>query len=217
VSDGEMAASFSERLRGEFEELARDELRGVLGGRGPIVGNLADALASLDTGRARLLPCGAGSRYLSVGADGTLFFCHRFAGDAAYAVGDVSSGVDRGRIELLLGSLSERARGCASCWARWLCGGPCFYDLDRSAERSMGPSEPRCALRKRILELGMWLYASLPMEHRERVIGAAGGRAESGLGRRRRAAVGAERVNAGEPTAVELSHGRRTGGGEGGR
>lgn len=186
VSDGEMSRAFSDRLKDEFEELARDELRGMLGGRGPLVGNFVEALASLDQGRMRFLPCGAGSRYLSVGADGTLFLCHRFAGDTAYAVGDVTSGVDRGKVRLLLGSLNERARGCASCWARWLCGGPCFYDLDRSSSGSSGPGAPRCALRTRIFELAMWLYASLPPAHRERAIGAARSRSrpESGSGHR---------------------------------
>lgn len=203
VSDGEMAPGFSGRLMAEFEELARDELLGMLEGRPPVVGNFAEALATLDAGRMRFLPCGAGSRYLSVGADGTLFLCHRFAGDTTYAVGDVSNGVDRRKARLLLRNLNQRARGCASCWARWLCGGPCFYDLDRSPSGPSGPGAPRCALRVRILELAMWLYASLPPEHRERAIGAARGRSrpESGLGHR--ASVGVERVIAGEQSAAE--------------
>jgi uncharacterized protein len=173
VSDGEMARGFSERLMGEFEELARDELRRALDGAGPVVGNFVEALASLETGRMRLVPCGAGTRYLSVGADGTLFLCHRFAGDAAYAVGNVFDGVDRGKVRSTLSGLGERAAGCGGCWARWMCGGPCFYDLDRSSQNSSGPGSPRCALRTRILELAMWLYASLPPALRERALGSA--------------------------------------------
>lgn len=184
VSSGGMSPGFSARLRAEFEELAREELRRTLAGGRPVVGNLVDALATLDAGRARLLPCGAGTRYLSVGANGMLYLCHRFAGDTSYVVGSVESGVDREKVGLVLAGLHERARGCASCWARWLCGGPCFYDLDRSAASSSGPGAPRCALRTRILELSMWLYASLPPPHRERAIGGADGRLGSERGRR---------------------------------
>ncbi len=190
VSGGRMAPDFSERLTGEFEDLARDELRRMLEGKGPIVGNFAEAVASLETGRMRFLPCGAGSRYLSVGADGTLFLCHRFAGDATYAVGHVFGGVDRPKVRVLLGSLSERAQGCASCWARWLCGGPCFHDLDKSSPGSPGPGAPRCALRTRILELAMWLYASLPPEQRVRAIGAARREPRPELGAGQRASAG---------------------------
>jgi uncharacterized protein len=183
VSDGGMSPAFAKRLMVEFEELARDELRRLLEGREPIVGNFAEALASLDAARVRVLPCGAGSRYLAVGTDGTLYLCHRFAGDAAYAVGDVSGGVDRARLGALLASFLERSRGCGSCWARWLCGGPCFYDLDRSpAGPSGGPAAPRCGVRLRILELGMWLYSSLPPEKRERAIVASRGRVASATG-----------------------------------
>ena len=173
VSGGDMAGAFAERLMTEFGELASHELRRALHGGTPCVGNFIDALASLETGRVRALPCGAGSRYLSVGSDGTLFLCHRFAGDRAYAVGDVFTGVDRERVRRLLERLCGLAAECAGCWARWLCGGPCFYDLAGCAEDSPGPGTVRCAVRTRILELSMWLYASLPPASRERALGIA--------------------------------------------
>lgn len=178
VSGEDMPGAFAERLVNEFGELAHHELRRVLHGGTPCVGNFIDALASLETGRVRALPCGAGSRYLSVGADGALFLCHRFAGEGAYAVGDVFKGVDREKVRDLLQRLCGLAAGCAGCWARWLCGGPCFFDLEKCAGDSSGPGALRCAVRTRILELSMWLYASLPPSSRERVLGF--GRGESG-------------------------------------
>jgi uncharacterized protein len=176
VSDGDMSRGFSERLECEFEELARYELGRMLEGKRPRVGNFLEAMVSIETGRVRSLPCGAGSRYLSVGAGGTLFLCHRFAGDEVHAVGDVWRGVDRGKVRLLLERFGGPGERCATCWARWLCGGPCYYDLEAGSSLSSGPGAPRCVLRTRILELAMWLYASLPAERRARAIGAARGR-----------------------------------------
>jgi uncharacterized protein len=204
VSDGDMAPGFSRRLRDEFEGLARDELRRLLEVGRPIVGNFAEALASIESDRARFLPCGAGSRYLSVGADGTLYLCHRFAGDTTHAVGDVSAGVDRGRVQALLRGLNERARQCASCWARWLCGGPCFYDLEASSSNSVGPNAPRCALRTRTFELAMWLYASLPPERRSQVVGAARNRSRPESGTGQVAPPGSEGEDAGARSSASL-------------
>jgi uncharacterized protein len=175
VSGGDMTPGFARRLVSEYEELARDELRRLKAGKRPRVGNFLEAMASLETGRLRSLPCGAGSRYLSVGADGALFLCHRFGGDDAHLVGDVSRGIDRRRVRLLLGRFGAWRRRCEPCWARWLCGGPCYYDLREGSSLSAGPAAPRCVVRTRILELAMWLYASLPPKDRERVLGASRG------------------------------------------
>jgi radical SAM protein with 4Fe4S-binding SPASM domain len=173
-----MTPGFANRLVSEYEELARDELGRMKAGKRPRVGNFLEAMASLESGRVRSLPCGAGSRYLSVSADGGLFLCHRFGGDAAHAVGDVSDGIDRRKVRSLLGRFGALRRRCESCWARWLCGGPCYYDLKAGSSLSTGPGASRCVVRARILELAMWLYASLPPSDRERVIGSgsAGGR-----------------------------------------
>ncbi len=173
VSGPPMSAEFSSRLCDEFEELARRELEAVRDGRPPSVGNLVEPVLALRTGARRPAPCGAGARYVAAGADGTLSFCHRFAGDARFVVGDVGGGLDRDAVRRLLGRLPAEAAACRECWARHLCGGPCLYDLTYSPEDTVGNDAPRCRLRRRIFELAMWIYASLPGDGRARLAGIA--------------------------------------------
>lgn len=169
VSGSLLSPAFATRLCAEYEALARLELEAVRAGRAPVVGNFVDAVLAIEGGAPRRLPCGAGARYLSVSADGTLSLCHRFAGNGAFAVGDVVGGFDRGAVTRVLGGFGAGTAGCRRCWARWLCGGPCFFDLAASPGDAVGDRASRCRIRRRVLELSMWLYTSLPARARERI------------------------------------------------
>jgi uncharacterized protein len=175
VSGGVLRPAFAARLCEEYGALAARERARVADGGRPLVGNLAESVVALERGAPRRLPCGAGARYLSVAADGTLALCHRFVGDAAFAVGDVAGGFDRAAASMVLSGLAVRAAECAGCWARWLCGGPCHYDVAASPDERPGEGSGRCRLRRRTLELAMWLHASLPEPVRARLSAQARG------------------------------------------
>jgi len=170
VSDGPMSAGFASKLMGEYEALARVEREVVEGGGRPRAGCFVEPMVSLALGRRRLAPCGAGSRFVSVASDGGLFLCHRFAGDERYRVGDVCGGLDRFAVGGLLGDMAERGKACSECWALGLCGGPCFHDLVGAGDAFEGPGSQRCRVRLRVLELAMWLYASLPEKARTSLV-----------------------------------------------
>ena len=173
VSGTPMSAEFAGRLVREFEDLARAELESIRAGRRPRAGCFIEPVLSLEVGRQRLVPCGAGARYVSVDHDGGLYLCHRFAGDARYSVGDVGGGLDRFAVGALLRELGKRSAGCAGCWAFGLCGGACLHDVASAGGEFAGPPEPRCRVTQRTLELAMWLYSSLPEESRARLREAA--------------------------------------------
>jgi uncharacterized protein len=178
VSGVPLEPDFARSLMEGFEALVHSELEALLGGRPPSVGNFLEPLVALELGRRRLAPCGAGTRYVSVSHDGRLYLCHRFVGNADYAVGDVVSGLDRRAAARLLKRLGRPA-ACEGCWALGLCGGPCFHDLssdgqtdcearvDRLGREACRSTDLRCAVTKRVLELSMWLYASLPQAVRQ--------------------------------------------------
>jgi len=173
VSEGPMARSFAERLVHEYEELARAERDALVRGDPPGAGCFMESVLSLELGRSRLRPCGAGARYVSVANDGALFLCHRFAGDERYGVGDVEDGLDRFAVGRLLAKMGRRSAACRECWALGLCGGACFYDvsLTTGPEESpaVGPRSNRCRVRLRTLELAMWLHASMSVEMKRRL------------------------------------------------
>jgi len=92
--------------------------------------NMMTALEEIHRGTHRPYPCGAGAGYFGVSASGGLFACHRFVDDQARSMGDVSAGVDRERQRAWLEKRHvERQEPCRSCWARYLCGGGCHYEV----------------------------------------------------------------------------------------
>jgi len=92
--------------------------------------NLAEALFAIHRGSARPLPCGAGKNYVSLGADGRYFTCHRTVGQSSFALGDVRGGLDEGaRRRFLQERAVDRQEPCRTCWARYLCGGGCHAEV----------------------------------------------------------------------------------------
>jgi uncharacterized protein len=91
---------------------------------------MTTALEEIHRGTHRPYPCGAGAGYFGVSATGGLFACHRFVEDDARAMGHVSEGVDRERQRPWLAERAvDRQEPCRSCWARYLCGGGCHYEV----------------------------------------------------------------------------------------
>lgn len=91
--------------------------------------NMISTLRQIHRGARDDYPCGAGGSYLGVSADGELYACHRFVGDEARSMGDVTTGIDRARqTAWLAGRHVENQPPCQTCWARHLCGGSCHYE-----------------------------------------------------------------------------------------
>jgi uncharacterized protein len=92
--------------------------------------NIAVAIQEIHKGTHRPYPCGAGGGYLGVSASGELYACHRFVEDSEARFGDVWQGVDVGRQSRWLHERHvHRQSPCSECWARYLCGGGCHYEV----------------------------------------------------------------------------------------
>lgn len=93
--------------------------------------NFETAMQELERGSHRPYPCGAGAAYLSVAADGKMFACHRLVENPTHHFGDVWSGSNvPARAEHLRIRHVDRQEPCKSCWARYLCGGGCYHEVD---------------------------------------------------------------------------------------
>lgn len=104
----------------------------ILAGRRHPFSNFETALHEIHRGSHRPYPCGAGAGYLSVKADGGLYACHRLVDDKRFAMGDVRSGSDVARRTVHLAQRHvDRQEPCRSCWARYLCGGGCYHEVER--------------------------------------------------------------------------------------
>jgi len=119
-----------EVLLDQMIDCGREFERRVIAGERYPFSNLATALREIHRGTHRPYPCGAGAGYLGVSASGGLFACHRFVEDEAASMGHVGRGVDRDKQRRWLAErVVDRQEPCRSCWARYLCGGGCHYEV----------------------------------------------------------------------------------------
>jgi uncharacterized protein len=106
--------------------------------------------------------CPAAYDILSVGPDGSLYPCDNFVGMEAFRIGDVWKGLNGKRESLFGEALHVDAKeSCRRCWARYLCGGGCYYCAHLVNDDITQPDPVKCALVRHLIELGIWLCATL--------------------------------------------------------
>jgi uncharacterized protein len=117
----------AEMIRAARAELARLRASGAASLR---FSNLGIALKELHRGACRALPCGAGQSYVSLGADGHYYTCHRTIGQPSFELGDLETGpaTDKRR-NFLAARDVDLQEPCRTCWARYLCGGGCHAEV----------------------------------------------------------------------------------------
>ena len=129
--------------------------RHTLAGRRYAFANMANAMREIDRGTHRPYPCGAGAGYVGVAAGGELSACHRFVGDDVGRMGSLDSGIDTAeRAAWLRDRHVHRQEPCASCWARYLCGGGCHHEV-------IHRGRPACDYIRGWLEYCIGAYARL--------------------------------------------------------
>jgi uncharacterized protein len=123
---------------------------------------LRDALATLGAPRSPPIlgqNCGVGRNAMTVGADGSLFPCHRYLGIDSFVVGDVLAGKDFHRLHRLFRSCQQlRRERCASCWLQNRCKGPCVWTLSQR-DGTIGPlDDTYCAIVRKEMERDIWFH-----------------------------------------------------------
>jgi len=113
----------------QFHQLADEYLEYALRGEMHGFSNVSDTIAELYQGVNKSHPCGAGLGLMGVGPSGDIAPCHRFVDSDAHALGNLKTGVDRGRQAAFLerGNIN-RKYDCHTCWARPLCAGGCHHE-----------------------------------------------------------------------------------------
>ncbi len=106
----------------------------------------------------RLIGCGAGTEYLAVTPDGSLFACHQFVGNEDYKMGTVYEGVTNKekRNELLNLTIYKKPK-CLSCFAKYYCSGGCVANAVNQNGDNTVPYDIGCELQKKRTECGLML------------------------------------------------------------
>jgi uncharacterized protein len=128
---GEMDRAALQAMLAAMIECGEEFERRTLIGERYAFSNVLNALSEIHRGSHRPYPCGAGGGYLGVSADGNLAACHRFVGDANGGMGSIAKGIDHARKSAWLQERHvHRQSPCADCWARYLCGGGCYHEVN---------------------------------------------------------------------------------------
>ncbi len=155
--EGELRGDDLVRYLNQMKECGDEALERL--GRGECVdfSNLKTALREIHFGRPKSHPCGAGNGYAGVGADANLYRCHRYINDADGRIGTLLDGVDLQHQQRWIGEQHvDRQLGCAACWARNLCGGGCYHEVEQRGR-------PACEMIRGWMDycLKAWLYVHM--------------------------------------------------------
>jgi uncharacterized protein len=138
----------------QLKECGDDALARLVNGKHVDFSNLTTALREIHASRPKYHPCGAGNGYVGVGADSELYYCHRYINDPKGHIGNVHTGVDVTKQEALVHARNvNRQPQCPQCWARHLCGGGCYHEVE-------GRGRPACDMIRGWMDycLKAWLF-----------------------------------------------------------
>jgi uncharacterized protein len=113
----------------------------------------------------RMTGCGAGYEYVAVTPQGEIFPCHQLVGRKEFSMGHIKNGIDRKDLmKRFFLSRVPMKPDCASCWARYLCGGGCHARAVDSTGDLLKPDSLSCAFMKNRLEHALFAQFSLSTE-----------------------------------------------------
>ncbi|WP_231109757.1 radical SAM/SPASM domain-containing protein [Thermosipho melanesiensis] len=120
----------------------------------------------------RFYPCGGGRRVLVVNPIGDVYICHRLDGSDNGKVGNIVKNTREEIIKnaerLFSNKIHEvdHLQDCVNCWAKYICAGRCYHESLIETNKWNSIDKYSCHFRKKLIELGLILYAHLPDELR---------------------------------------------------
>jgi uncharacterized protein len=162
---------FEECGRQEREEIIPWILQKLAAGEKPKYFPYAQFIAAQDEGsvtpKVSPFKCGACRGTTTVGADGTLYPCHRFVGMQAWRIGSLSDGSDYERCKRFWRDYrASIAKDCQSCWMWAQCHGPCPWEI-AGADGSFSKPHSHCDLMGEYAKRAAYVYFKSQMIAKE--------------------------------------------------
>jgi uncharacterized protein len=123
-------------------------------------------MVPLVTGEKKFYNCGVGKGMAGITVTGDIYPCHRFAGVENMKMGNIENYCGEGMNDYYRTPVVNMPR-CLPCWARYLCGGGCFYDNMARTGDYRTPDETSCAETRAIYEKGICVLTELDEGDRE--------------------------------------------------
>ena len=128
--------------------------------------DLINGLEKIEYSCERNEGCGAGRYMRAIDINGTMYPCHRFVGNAKFALGNIHTGAEENpESDRLIFGKKEK---CSSCWCRNLCLGGCHYENAVSAGES-DVSLRVCEMTKLMYEKLIRIYLNISPDVMERI------------------------------------------------
>jgi uncharacterized protein len=108
------------------------------------------ALKTLVTKIPVLQRCGWSTHNFSVNEVGDFYPCDSMMGIDEFKIGNVTSGFDIGKFKIDLTTI--RRGKCKICWARYICGGTCYFDSYKTKGSILETDDVECKIKKHLLK-----------------------------------------------------------------
>jgi len=113
------------------------------------------------TGSKMTYRCRAGKNMVSVAANGDIYPCDSFVGNTEFRLGNVKTGWHKNKRKLFFDLHVAKKKICNTCWARYLCGGGCYYSAYLCNGRLDKPDPVNCQLVKHLIKLSLLFTTSV--------------------------------------------------------
>ena len=109
--------------------------------------------------------CGAGKSGYYVDTNGKFYACAHFIGKSGWHIGDLDTGFDKEKVDQFKKLHVDTREPCKSCWARYLCGGGCYYQAAITNNDIEKPDLVKCELILHLCSESIRLLAFLKQNH----------------------------------------------------
>lgn len=105
--------------------------------------------------------CNAGKSGLYVDTDGRLYPCAHFVGIAGQEIGTVYKGIEKKGRNLFINQKVNQRTPCKNCWAKYFCGGGCYYQGWLVNSNINKPDLVKCELIKHFIKLQSYFISEI--------------------------------------------------------
>lgn len=149
-----------ERMLAMEKSMAHDLLRDIKArkvGEGAANSKVGYFVGKVISGNKQRYYCGVGRGMAAVTTNGDIYPCHRFVGQEDMKLGNIDSYKVDGINDYYRAAVDNLPE-CKHCWARYACGGGCFYESKAARGDIHLPDRSHCQETKALMELAIPFY-----------------------------------------------------------
>ncbi len=122
--------------------------------------NFSKFFKFIHLGIKKIRNCAIFDNLIAINFKGEIYPCHRFVGKKDFKLADISQNFDINNSREMIKNVDEHP-SCKKCFARYLCGGGCYYNSLYSSDPKKLFFSPHCKIFRHTLSLAIWLYSNL--------------------------------------------------------